>query len=75
MCRLGANVWIRCRGTIVALGTPYSILVTVFLIVLCANAVNFIDGLDGLASGVVTSGPWLSSRPPMLAHEQDFVVA
>ena len=48
--------WIPLPNSIIALGTPTSILVTVFFIVLCANAVNFIDGLDGLASGVVAIG-------------------
>ena len=27
-----------------------------FFIVLCSNAVNFVDGLDGLATGVVGIG-------------------
>lgn len=49
---------------------------TVFFIVLCANAVNFIDGLDGLASGVVAIGSLaFFSYTYLLAHEQDFVVA
>ena len=30
--------------------------ITVFFIVLCSNAVNFVDGLDGLATGVVGIG-------------------
>ncbi len=33
-----------------------SILVTVFVIVLVMNAVNFVDGLDGLAAGIVAIG-------------------
>ncbi len=40
--------------TIGSFGT--SLLVTVFLTVLVMNAVNFIDGLDGLVSGVVLIG-------------------
>ena len=32
------------------------IAITVFFIVLCSNAVNFVDGLDGLATGVVGIG-------------------
>lgn len=68
--------WIPLPNSIIALGTPTSILVTVFFIVLCANAVNFIDGLDGLASGVVAIGSLaFFSYTYLLAHEQDFVVA
>ena len=33
-----------------------SVAITVFFIVLCSNAVNFVDGLDGLATGVVGIG-------------------
>lgn len=33
-----------------------SILVTMFIIVLVMNAVNFVDGLDGLAAGIVAIG-------------------
>jgi UDP-GlcNAc:undecaprenyl-phosphate GlcNAc-1-phosphate transferase len=33
-----------------------SILVTMFVIVLVMNAVNFVDGLDGLAAGIVAIG-------------------
>ena len=68
--------WIPLPNSIIALGTPTSILVTVFFIVLCANAVNFIDGLDGLASGVVALWSLVFfSYTYLLAHEQDFVVA
>lgn len=48
--------WIPLPNAIIALDLATSILVTVFFIVLCANAVNFVDGLDGLASGVVAIG-------------------
>ena len=41
-----------------------SVAITVFFIVLCSNAVNFVDGLDGLATGVVGIGAWRSSRTP-----------
>lgn len=68
--------WIPLPNSIIALGTPTSILVTVLIIVLCTNAVNFVDGLDGLASGVVAIGSLaFFSYTYLLAHEQDFVVA
>lgn len=68
--------WIPLPNSIIALGTPTSILVTVLIIVLCANAVNFVDGLDGLAAGVVAIGSLaFFSYTYLLAHEQDFVVA
>lgn len=34
----------------------FSILITVFVVVFAINAVNFVDGLDGLAAGVVAIG-------------------
>jgi UDP-GlcNAc:undecaprenyl-phosphate GlcNAc-1-phosphate transferase len=49
-------LWLPLPGTIVPLDAPTSILVTVFAIFLITNAINFIDGLDGLAAGVVTVG-------------------
>jgi len=36
----------------IAIGGPLSFVVTVFWLVGCANALNLIDGLDGLASGI-----------------------
>ncbi|MGE9179503.1 undecaprenyl-phosphate alpha-N-acetylglucosaminyl 1-phosphate transferase, partial [Escherichia coli] len=35
---------------------PMQILLTVFVIVLTMNAINFVDGLDGLAAGVALIG-------------------
>ncbi|NLT30588.1 MAG: undecaprenyl/decaprenyl-phosphate alpha-N-acetylglucosaminyl 1-phosphate transferase, partial [Propionibacterium sp.] len=49
-------LWIPLHDRIIALDTAASIAITVFFIVLCTNAVNFIDGLDGLAAGVVGIG-------------------
>ena len=43
-------------GQTVSLDGPASVAITVFFIVLCSNAVNFVDGLDGLATGVVCIG-------------------
>jgi UDP-GlcNAc:undecaprenyl-phosphate GlcNAc-1-phosphate transferase len=49
-------LWIPLPGQIVALNAAPSVAITVFFIVLCSNAVNFVDGLDGLATGVVAIG-------------------
>jgi UDP-GlcNAc:undecaprenyl-phosphate GlcNAc-1-phosphate transferase len=48
--------WIPLPGETVALSNSASVAITVFFIVLCSNAVNFVDGLDGLATGVVGIG-------------------
>ena len=49
-------LWIPLPGEIVALNASASVAITVFFIVLCSNAVNFVDGLDGLAAGVTAIG-------------------
>lgn len=49
-------LWIPLPGRIFSLDPASSVAITVFFIVLCANAVNFVDGLDGLATGVVGIG-------------------
>ncbi len=49
-------LWIPLPGEIVSLNASPSVAITVFFIVLCSNAVNFVDGLDGLATGVVGIG-------------------
>lgn len=49
-------LWIPLQNTTFALDNTLSIAITVFFIVLCTNAVNFVDGLDGLAVGVVCIG-------------------
>ncbi len=47
--------WLPWRdGTILSLDPAASVVITVFLVFLCSNAVNIIDGLDGLAAGIVT---------------------
>lgn len=48
--------WIPLPDSIVSLDDATSILLTMLFIALCVNAVNFIDGLDGLAAGVVAIG-------------------
>ncbi|MGD8213555.1 glycosyltransferase family 4 protein [Aestuariimicrobium sp. Y1814] len=68
--------WIPLPNSIIALDTATSIMITVFFIVLCANAVNFVDGLDGLAAGVVAIGAGaFFLYTYLLAYEQDFVRA
>lgn len=63
--------WIPLPNSIIALDTATSILVTVLFIVLCANAVNFVDGLDGLAAGVVATGAAaFFTYTYLLAYEQ-----
>ncbi len=49
-------LWIPLPGEIISLDNSASVAITVFFIVLCSNAVNFVDGLDGLATGVVGIG-------------------
>lgn len=49
-------LWIPLPNSIISLDDSVSIAITVFFIVLCTNAVNYVDGLDGLAAGVVAIG-------------------
>lgn len=49
-------LWIPLPGRLVSLDQGTGIAVTVVVIFICANAINFIDGLDGLAAGVVAIG-------------------
>ncbi len=49
-------LWIPLPGQTVSLDNGSSVAITVFFIVLCSNAVNLFDGLDGLATGVVGIG-------------------
>lgn len=43
-------------GSLITASPTISIAITAFLIVASINAVNFVDGLDGLASGIVAIG-------------------
>lgn len=55
--QLGVKMfWIPLPGQTISLSNSAAIAITVFFIVLCSNAVNFVDGLDGLATGVVGIG-------------------
>lgn len=68
--------WIALPERIIVLDTATSILITVIFIFLCVNAINFVDGLDGLAGGVVAVGGLaFFSYTYLLAHEQDLVLA
>ncbi|MDR1214108.1 MAG: undecaprenyl/decaprenyl-phosphate alpha-N-acetylglucosaminyl 1-phosphate transferase [Propionibacteriaceae bacterium] len=49
-------LWIPWGDRIIALDRTTSVVITVLAIFLITNAINFIDGLDGLAAGVLTIG-------------------
>ncbi len=69
-------LWIPLPGRIIALDDASSILITALFILLCTNAVNFVDGLDGLAAGVVAIGALaFFSYAYVLAYEQELVRA
>lgn len=68
--------WISLPNQIIALDQASSILITVGFIFFCVNAINMIDGLDGLAAGVVGIGASaMFTYTYVLAREQNFVVA
>lgn len=68
--------WVSLPHHIFALDEATSILITVLYIFVCVNAINLIDGLDGLASGVVGIGALaMFVYTYLLAYQQHFVVA
>ncbi|MCT2976294.1 MraY family glycosyltransferase [Propionibacterium freudenreichii] len=68
--------WVSLPHQIFALDEPTSILITVLYIFVCVNAINLIDGLDGLAAGVVGIGSLaMFVYTYLLAYQQQFVVA
>lgn len=68
--------WISLPNQIVALDTATSVVVTVLFIFVCVNAINLVDGLDGLAAGMVGIGAMaLFSFTYLLAFEERFTVA
>lgn len=68
--------WISLPNQIIALDQASSILITVGFIFFCVNAINMMDGLDGLAAGVVGIGASaMFTYTYVLAREQNFVVA
>ena len=68
--------WIPLPNAVFTMDDVSRILVTVLFIAICANAVNFVDGLDGLAAGVVAIGAGaFFAYSYVLAYEQDLVRA
>lgn len=68
--------WIPLPDAIVSLDDGTSVVVTVVLIFLCVNAINFVDGLDGLAAGVVAIGSGaFFTYAYLLSYEQELVRA
>ncbi len=68
--------WIPLPDRIIALDNVASIAVAVFVILVCVNAINFMDGLDGLAAGVVGIGAAaFFVYAYLLSYEQDLVRA
>ncbi len=72
-------------GVVTVLPAPVLVLITVFVVLLSINAVNFIDGLDGLAAGMVAvaSGSFFvysylisaSFNPPNVFSSATFISA
>lgn len=68
--------WIPLPDRIIALDNVASIALAVFVILVCVNAINFMDGLDGLAAGVVAIGAGaFFVYAYLLSYEQDLVRA
>ena len=69
-------LWIPLPGRLVSLDQGTGIAVTVVVIFICANAINFVDGLDGLAAGVVAIGALaFAAYAYILTVEHDLVRA
>ncbi|SDT37542.1 MraY family glycosyltransferase [Microlunatus soli] len=49
-------LYIPLSNNTIALDSSVQIAITVFFVLLCSNAVNYVDGLDGLAAGIVCIG-------------------
>lgn len=68
--------WIPLPDRIIALDNLAAIAVAVFVILVCVNAINFMDGLDGLAAGVVAIGATaFFAYAYQLSYEQELVRA
>ena len=68
--------WIPLPDRIISLDDVTSIAVAVFVILFCVNAINFMDGLDGLAAGVVGIGAGaFFVYAYLLSYEQELVRA
>jgi UDP-GlcNAc:undecaprenyl-phosphate GlcNAc-1-phosphate transferase len=69
-------LWIPLPGRLLSLDQGTGIAVTVIVIFICANAINFVDGLDGLAAGVVAIGSLaFAAYTYILTVEHDLVRA
>jgi UDP-GlcNAc:undecaprenyl-phosphate GlcNAc-1-phosphate transferase len=49
----GVQLFSLPLGDTVVLPAPFLVALTIFFVILATNAVNFVDGLDGLATGIV----------------------
>lgn len=68
--------WIPLADRVITLDSAMSIAAAVFFVLLSVNAINFIDGLDGLAAGVTGIGASaFFVYAYLLAYEQDLVRA
>lgn len=68
--------WIPLPEAIVSLDDASSIVVTLVIIFVAVNAINLIDGLDGLAAGVVAIGAGaFFAYAYLLSYEQELVRA
>ena len=68
--------WIPLPDRIIALDNVASVALAVFIIVFCVNAINLVDGLDGLAAGVVAIGAGaFFAYAYLLSYERDLVRA
>lgn len=68
--------WIPLPNAIISLDDGSSIVVTMLLIFVAVNAINLIDGLDGLAAGVVAIGASaFFFYAYLLSYEQELVRA
>ena len=68
--------WIPLADRVVTLDSAMAIGAAVFVVLLCVNAINFMDGLDGLAAGVTAIGASaFFVYAYTLAYEQDLVRA
>lgn len=68
--------WIPLPNSVISLDDATSILLSLGFIALCVNAVNFIDGLDGLAAGSIAIGSGVFfAYAYYLAYEQELVRA
>lgn len=68
--------YIPLANNTIALDSSAQIAITVFFVLLCSNAVNYVDGLDGLAAGIVGIGAFaFFLYAYLLSYEQDLVRA